>query len=671
MRPAAVERTGHASQEIQLSNLTAWLAAFALALTAYASYWGFILGRRDGSAQDYFLGGRATPAWQYVLAATALSVTGWVALGHPGMVFEFGLPFAQSALALVFVPLAGVLFLKRTWMLARRNGARTPGELLGTYYQSELLRLLTLLVALTFAVPFVGMQLSAAGQLVERLTGGHVDRYGAAWILGFVTFVYVYLGGLRGAIGVGALQSVLMLATMAGMGVLAYWLLGGVDPLANSLAALAKATSSNASLLELSGVVQFTAGLGKELPVGGVWTSATILGYGLALLGLQAAPSFVMLGMSARDVRGFAPQQVWGGAVLVGFIGVVFVVVEGLAGRVLVGNGVLADRLHSELLLLLSGTHPALAALLAIGFIAAVQFTAAVCIWTTSAMFAQDFCQRYFAPLADDRSQRIYARTTMAVLFALALGMGTFTPVAQAQLGTLALGFALQLWPAWAGLTRMKWISPAGVNVGLCLGLVAVMLTENVGGTIARFFGFDLPWGRWPWTIHSAGWGIFVNVLSCFLVSIVSNRDEGQQQRDREHEALGATDAMTPRRDVMRPTVWALMLLWFFFALGPGAALGSAFLGAISASQSGMVGGVPALWAWQAVWWAFGVFLIWWLAYKLEFATLPRTRAEVDSERARTEAAYFEELERRRTSVHSAAGAAVTSPARNPQRRGF
>ena len=643
-----------------MGELTAWLTAFAFALVAYAIYWGFTLGRNDRTADDYFLAGGQTPAWQFVLAATALSVTGWLCLGHPGMVFQYGLPFAQTDVAAVMIPLAGVLFLKRTWMLARSRDVRTPAALLGEYFQSELLRAFVLLVALTFAVPFVGLQLSACGQLIERLTGGQVDRYGASWIVGFATFIYVYLGGLRGVIGVGALQSLLMLVTMVAMGVVAYWQLGGVDAFARGIGALAKSSHEGAgSLLEISGVVQFTSGLGSTPRSGGVWTAATVLGYGLALLGLQAAPSFVMLGMSARDTKGFAPQQVWAGAAIAGFIVLVFVALEGMAGRILGTPGMSADTLHADLLRLLATDQPGLSALLTVGLIATVQFTAAICVWTTSAMFAQDVCQRYFDPTANDARLRIYARTTLAVLFVVALAMGTFTPTAQAQLGTLALGFALQLWPAWAGLTRIRWISAAGVNVGLGVGLAAVILTEDVGGTITHFFGLDLPWGRWPWTIHSAGWGLFLNLLFCFLVSIVSSRGDARDHRDTTHDEFAARDAMTPRRSVMRPAVWALAIVWVFFALGPGAVLGNDFLGATSPagkSQQGWTIGVPALWLWQMLWWAFGVVLIWWLAYKLELATPPRTLAELERERSLTEAAYFAELERRRAATRDVAG---------------
>ena len=50
--------------------------------------------------------------------------------------------------------------------------------------------------------------------------------------------------------------------------------------------------------------------------------------------------------------------------------------------------------------------------------------------------------------------------------------------------------------------------------------MIVVMFTEPIGNTITQLFGLELPWGRWPWTIHSAGWGIFANPLVCVPVSL-------------------------------------------------------------------------------------------------------------------------------------------------------
>jgi hypothetical protein len=96
--------------------------------------------------------------------------------------------FAQVSLCAITVPLAGVLVLKRQWMLGKRYGFVTPREMLGEYYDSEFLRILVLI----FAVPFTGMQINAA-----YISNGSLDRVGAMWLLSGIVFVHVGFGGLR------------------------------------------------------------------------------------------------------------------------------------------------------------------------------------------------------------------------------------------------------------------------------------------------------------------------------------------------------------------------------------------------------------------------------------------------------------------------------------------
>lgn len=608
-----------------MSELTVWLLAFGVLLVAWCLYWGLVNGPSARRTESYFLADRATPAWLFVLSATALSVTGWLAIGHPAMVHADGLAYAETALGAIGIPLAGILFLKRQWLLARRFAYATPAAMLGDYYGGELLRLLVVAIALVFAVPFVGMQLSACGRLIEHLTGGLVDGAGAAWIVGFTIVVQAYLGGLASITAAGALQGLLTLAGMTGLGCLAYAQLGGFGAFNQALATFG-AQPAAAGMFEIPGVIQFTAGLGREMSAGGAWTASMVLSYAIALTGIQASPTFSMLGFACRDTRGFAAQQVWGTGAIVGGVLVLFALAQGLAGHLpgSAGAPAAAVDLTAASLAPLAGREPWLAALLAVCLMAAIQFAAAAYVWTTSALLTGDIYRRYIDPRAGDRSQRIFARSALAVMVIVALTMGTFTPRAQAQLGGLALSFAAQLWPVLAGLCWWPWITRQGALLGLTAGLFVVALTEPIAGSVAGFLGFDMPWGRWPWTIHSAGWGLFANVLVCTLVSMATRSGEARRRRDVHHAWLRASDAGVPRRHVMRPAVWALTLAWLFFAVGPGAVLGNDLFGAPGEGIAAWRLGIPSLWAWQIIWWALGVFVIWWLAYKMQLATTPR-----------------------------------------------
>lgn len=573
-------------------------------------------------------------------------------MGYPALVFRDGFQFAQLALCAITIPLTGVLFLKRQWMLGKRFGYVTPGEMFADYFGGVTIRLLVLLIALVFAIPFVGMQLMAAGYLIQVLSDGMVDRHIAMWVMTSVVFLYVCMGGMRAAAYVSTLQSMLLVSGMVAIGLIAYGKLGGFGEFnaalaklaASNIAASPSAAGAYSPYFSIPGVMQFSAGVGHEMPVGGIWTGAMILTYSLGLMGIQATPAFTMLAFASRDSKGFAPQQVWASGGIVGLVLLFFSLVPGMgayflgasqaatdAGLAVAqwlpvqdGNskgGLIAHYIHA-----LGEGAPWFMGLIAICALAAVQAMAALYASTTGTMLALDLYKRFVNPRADDRTQKFVARVAVGLIILAALLMATFTPFAQVNLGALALAFGFQLLPALAAICWFPWITRPGVIVGLIAGLVAVIFTEELGATLTRFFGFPIPWGRWPWTIHSAGWGIFCNVVLCAAVSFFTRGGFERERRWRFHQFLRDNSALPPEKHFLRPVVWALALAWLFFAVGPGAVIGNDFFGAPNGGIKAWSLGVPSIWAWQILWWGLGVLLIWFLAYKMELSIFPRER---------------------------------------------
>jgi len=159
-----------------MSDQAIWLLVALVLYAAFCFYWGVATATQSQDAKSFFLADRRLPAWVFVLAATGVSFSGWIFLGHPDIIYRDGFSFAQVSLCAITVPLAGVLVLKRQWMLSKRYGFVTPGEMLGEYYDSEFLRIFVLVIALIFAVPFTGMQISAAGALLAYISNGALDR---------------------------------------------------------------------------------------------------------------------------------------------------------------------------------------------------------------------------------------------------------------------------------------------------------------------------------------------------------------------------------------------------------------------------------------------------------------------------------------------------------------
>ena len=84
------------------------------------------------------------------------------------------------------------------------------------------------------------------------------------------------------------------------------------------------------------------------------------------------------------------------------------------------------------------------------------------------------------------------------------------------MLGGLAVAYGFQMYPSLIGLCYYKGFNSKGVVAGLTVGLIAVTLTDKTS------VWFGVPWGAYPFTVHSAGWGIFFNLITTFLVSNVS-----------------------------------------------------------------------------------------------------------------------------------------------------
>ena len=623
-----------------------WLCALVAAYAAYCLYWGVTAARMGGSASDFLLADRRLPPWVFVVMATAMSFSGWFFLGQPALVFRDGLPFNETALAAVAMPLVGVLFLKRQWLLARRFGHNSAADLLGHYFGGETIRLLVVLVGLCFAIPFVGMQLRATGYLIAFLSDGAIDGTLAMWVLSFVLFLYVCIGGMRGAAYVGTYQGLLLATGLVAIGVVALEQLGGLQPLMDALGRLGAghvgpwgvSAKGYSAYLSIPGVIQFTDGLGHGQAVGGVWTTSMILSYVLALMGLQASPAYTIWGMGCSSVKGFAAQQVWASAAVMGLILVFFPAVAGLGAHFLgaspsgltPGAGLphflpalrSGNAMHVALLYMaaVAREEPWFAALLAVCALAAIQVVTAAFASATGTLFARDICQRYFDPHAEDRRVTLYGRVGIGLSILGALLLATYAPGAQSAMGVLALSFGLQLVPALAAVCWLPWITRPGVLLGLFFGMAAVILTEPIGTALTRFVGFALPWGRWPWTIHSAGWGIFVNVLVCLVVSWISHREGERAHRQQFHDFLREFAAPGKRR--LRALAWSMTLAWLFFAVGPGALIGNSAFGAPDAGARGWSLGLPSLWMWQLLWWALGVLVVWFLAYKMELSTI-------------------------------------------------
>ncbi len=631
-----------------------WLFAFVALYWAYCIFWGIKGMRTAKTASDYFIAGRKLSMWVFVLAATATSFSGWTFMGHPGLVYRDGFQYAYASFYTITIPFTGVMFLKRQWMLGKRFGYVTPGEMLSDYFQGDLIRILTVIVALLFSIPYLGVQLGASGFLFEVLTDGLVGRDFGMWVLSLVVLIYVASGGLRAVAYVDTLQCILLALGIIITGFIAYDALGGWSAFNAAMAELGQnpevgrwgaTPDGHNTYLAIPGVIQFTAGLGKETPVGGLWTGVMCLTYMFALMGIQSAPAFSMWAFSNNNPKPFAPQQVWASSLGIGFILFFFTAAQGMGAHFLGANpdvtaaGLAAsgalpadiadnpDALVPNYFNLIADSMPWLVGLLAVCALAAMQSTGAAYMSTAGGMLTRDLYKRYLNPSAGHTTQKLFGRMGVAFIVISALTVATFSQDALVLLGGLAVAFGFQMWPALAAVCWFPWITRQGATWGLVAGLAGVIFTESFGLTILQSIGIDL-WGRWPWTIHSAGWGIIFNVLVCVVVSAMTQSESTMAHRMKFHSFLREHATLPASKQGLKPIAWIVTLAWLFFAIGPGAVIGNTIFGDPAAGVDGWTFGIPSIWAWQILWWILGVVMMWFLAYKMEMSTVPEREVE-------------------------------------------
>ena len=617
-----------------------WIGICIFAYWSYCMFWGMRAARRVHSAQDYFLAGRGVSPWVFALASTGIAYGSWAFYTYPTMVSRDGLQFSNTAFYAIAASLGGIFLLKRQWMLGRKYGYFTSAELLTNYFGGDLIRYLNLGIALLFGIPFVALLMGASGALLSHLTDGLVTRTTAMWLLTAFVLLYSVMGGLQAVMKVAVVQVVLLTLGLVVLGLLVLDQVGGFTSLSESLSGLSLATVSGEThsylgltsgigggnfdgYLAIPGVIQWTSGIGLELPLGGPWTAIMGLTFLLSVMGIQASPAFSMMVFSSKSVEGFSLHQTWGGACTIGFLLLVFATIIGLGAHLIdVETGVSLTSHHSQIMAsmiqLTTQDMPWLTGLLVVCVIAALQATGAGFMSTTGSILSRDLYLAKLNPQASEKQQVQVARIATLGVFLAAMLLASWSMEATVLLGSLALATSLQLWPALLAATRLPGLTKQAVLSGLIIGIIAVILTDPMGQKLA---GGSLPWGAWPWTIHSGAWGLFFNLVVCLLVSMGSSDDLQKSHRQTFHNYLISKDGPRAGDQWAKPVAGVFIMGWLFFAIGPGSVLGNFAFGAPDAGFENWVFGMPSLWAWQIIWWALGVGIIWFLANTLRLST--------------------------------------------------
>jgi Na+/proline symporter len=584
---------------------TTWVYIFLGIYTIYCFYWGLKGYFTEKTSSGYAIAGRSIPFIAFLMAASAASFSGWTFIGHPGLIWRDGLAYGFASFYVLTIPITGAFFAKRNWLMGKRYGFVTPGDMYAYYYNSETARWLCVTTAVLYSIFYSAVQLMAAGALFNVIAG--VPFTFGVLFLSFIVWFYVCTGGMKASAWVGVIQFVLL---VVGIIILGYYVLvhpsfGGWAEFSRNIHAL------EAKYLEVPKVINFG--------LGGGWTAVMILTYMFALMGIQSSPAFTMWNFGIKSPAPLAWQQTFMSTFVVGFALFFFSAFQGMGAKVLetlaepafmaavAEAGGLSDRTMVPLFMKLY-LPPFMLGVVFIGAIAAIHSTAAPYIGTGGSILLRDVYWRYIKNQEASHAEQIWVNRILATALTIAaLIVGLNSQAALVILGALATAFGFVMYVYQVGVLWGFRFPSVGASLGVAAGMIAVFLTYKI-------------WPN-PLSMHSAFWGTFTGLVvayGCRAMGVKDSEETIKRQQE-VRNFLDSIDEPSEKGKAWRKVMIWVVLIWYFFAIGPACILGnSAFEFA----------GFPPLWSWQIAWWTLGIIMMWAFTFKAEMSTTTATQCE-------------------------------------------
>jgi len=585
---------------------TTWVYIFLGIYIIYCFYWGLKGYFSEKTSSGYAIAGRSIPFIAFLMAATAASFSGWTFIGHPGLIWRDGLAYAFASFYVLTIPITGAFFAKRNWLMGKRYGFITPGDMFAYYYNSEFARWLTVFTAFLYSMFYSAVQLMASAALFHWVAGVPVT-FGAIF-MAFIVWFYVCSGGLKASTWVGVLQFLLL---VGGIILLGFFVITS-DAIGGWTAFSAKVRALDARMLDVPRVLSPTMDTAAYAKAHGetIWTATMVLTYMFALMGIQSSPAFTLWNFGIKSPKPLAWQQAFMSTFVVGFALFFFTAFQGMGGKILQLEGVLELTKDSDLVpkLMVEYLPPFVLGIVFLGAIAAIHSTAAPYIGTGGTILLRDVYWRYIRKQEAGHAEQIWVNRLLATVVTIAaLWVGLTSKAALVILGALATAFGFVMYVFLLGVHWGFRFPSVGATLGVLAGMVAVFLTYYV-------------W-KYPLSMHCAFWGTFIGLVVAYLCRGLGIKDS-EETIERQNEVrafLDDIDGPTESGRKWRNAMKFLVPVWYFFAIGPACILGN---------NAFSFAGFPPLWSWQIFWWILGIIMMWALCFKAEMSTTSATQIE-------------------------------------------
>ncbi len=381
-------------------------------------------------------------------------------LGASGWAYGKGGPTLYILGYLTLAYVVSFYFLPQIWEVGRKHGLQTEPDFFERRYGSKYLAAFVSLVGVVFMIPYIQLQLTGLGIIVEIASFEGIGRTPAMIIAFALVAAFVLASGVRAVAWVSVLKDVLLLAAAFAIGIgVPYHYFGGIGPMFTAL------LKSKPHHLTMPGATP---------DLGHAWYISAVL---LTSLGFYVWPHQTGACFTAKSSNTLRRN-----AVLMPIYGITLPLIFFVGyAAVLVVPGLKDSNL--ALLTVVRKTFPAwfLGVIGGAGALTAMV-PAAIQILTAATLFAKNLYRPIFAPHTSDAQVARLAKVMVLVITAIALYFAIYSSPTLVALLLLGYAGVTQFFPGVILGLYSRRVTTAGVSAGLVSGVAIVgflMLTRR------------------------------------------------------------------------------------------------------------------------------------------------------------------------------------------------
>jgi SSS family solute:Na+ symporter len=434
--------------------------SFIFGIVIVGSAVGFYAGARyKMDLEQWTVAGRGFGLLLVWLLMAGEIYTTFAFLGASGWAYSQGGPTLYILAYLTLAYVASFYLLPPLWEVGRKYQLQTESDFFQRRYGSKYLAALVALVAVVFMVPYLQLQLTGLGIIVEVASFEGISRSVAMLVSFALVAAFVFASGIRAVAWVSVLKDILLLFAAVTIGIAVPRIyFGGIGPMFTAL------IYTHPAHLTMPGATTNH---------GHAWFISTVL---LTAFGFYIWPHAMASSFTAKSSNTLRRN-----AVIMPLYGITLPLIFLVGfGALLVVPGLKDSNL--SLLTVVRKTFPAwfLGLIGGAGALTAMV-PAAIQVLSAATLFAKNLWRPVFAPEMTEQQVGRLARVMVLVITAIALYFAIYSSTTLVSLLLLGYAGVTQFFPGVVLGLFSRRVSTAGVFAGMVVGVgtVAVLMLSN------------------------------------------------------------------------------------------------------------------------------------------------------------------------------------------------